>query len=538
MSRTRRYSFVLDDKGASVELGSGRFAKAYLGEESWLESKTAFRRPVAIKVLQSGVSAEDALRFQMEKELLERVQGHPNVIRLYASGEAEDPNFIPPSLRSKLQNDFLVLELCDISLEEHLKGTRNREKREDLLQYSLRERLFRVLEYMLPIASAIEYAHLVRNVTHRDIKPANVLLKKPDPRLKGAILEVRLADFNVGKGHEDGVDLSLTQVQGVPGTQFFQAPEQENNAFELLVNTQKGSREIEYFDEFFIQIAENDTFQLYNRNRRYLIVGCDRNRKKLTLSEPYAEHAELNVRAKITKSVDRPADVYSLGALFYYLISGAYGNPKTLHDAFHKFIEYDGDLTQNTIHAYLEHEYSVIQNLRAPKVEGDGPMVSPADRFFSYKHYLDGNGELIDREIIEVIARAMIRNKPDSYCQSWDVSTTGVSDFVEDLKSIYGSFGAHLPTRPGYVLTPPPLKGQGGFTGFLKKAKFWSRPPKAPASQSALPPPPEIPAAPEIPTAKSPSVAPPPSDKPDRDAQKKAPGSEASGTGKDEKKKA
>src|SRR5215467_214856 len=74
VNRGRAYSFVLDLNGNPIELGSGRFAKCYLGEERWLESKTAFRRNVAIKILQRGVSEEDALRFQMEKELLERVQ--------------------------------------------------------------------------------------------------------------------------------------------------------------------------------------------------------------------------------------------------------------------------------------------------------------------------------------------------------------------------------------------------------------------------------------------------------------------------------
>src|SRR3954453_3151907 len=72
VTRARTYAFVLQE-GAPVELGSGRFAKAYLGEERWVESKTAFARKVAIKLLQKGVSEEDALRFQMEKELLERV---------------------------------------------------------------------------------------------------------------------------------------------------------------------------------------------------------------------------------------------------------------------------------------------------------------------------------------------------------------------------------------------------------------------------------------------------------------------------------
>jgi hypothetical protein len=34
--RSRAYAFVLDANGQPQELGSGRFAKAYLGEERWL----------------------------------------------------------------------------------------------------------------------------------------------------------------------------------------------------------------------------------------------------------------------------------------------------------------------------------------------------------------------------------------------------------------------------------------------------------------------------------------------------------------------
>ena len=241
ITRSRAYTFVLDENGEPTELGSGRYAKAFLGEEQWLESKTAFRRKVAIKILQAGVTDEDALRFQMEKELLERVQGHPHIITLYASGESDNPEFVPPCLRQKVVNDFMILELCDLSLEERLKGARKRETREDLLACPAPERVFRVLDYMIPVASAIEYAHLDRNICHRDIKPANVLLRLPDQRLCGSTMDVRLADFNVGKLREEGMDLSLTQVQTVPGTIFFQSPEQETNAFELLVNVQQGS---------------------------------------------------------------------------------------------------------------------------------------------------------------------------------------------------------------------------------------------------------------------------------------------------------
>ncbi|HJZ87066.1 MAG TPA: protein kinase [Polyangia bacterium] len=447
--RTRAYAFVLDPMGMPIELGSGRFAKAYLGEERWLESKTAFRRNVAIKILQRGVSEEDALRFQMEKELLERVQGHPNIIILYASGESDNPDFLPPPIRDRVENDFLIMELCDLSLEERLKGSRNKGLRDDLLAYGMRERLFRVLEYMMPVSAGVEFSHLVRNIVHRDIKPANVLLRLPDPRLQGATLDVRLADYNVGKLREEAMDLSITRLQGVPGTLFFQSPEQETNVFELLVNVQQGSNEVDYFEDFYMYISQNDTFQIFNRPERYPIAGTDRAHKKVLLMTHFREPTETNVRAKIIKSVDRPADIYSLGAMFYYLVTGAYGNPKALYDAFHKFIEYEREDEQNTVDAYIEHEYRVINSLRAPKAEQ--PQVAPADRFFSYKHYLDGNGELIDKQIMKIIARAMIRNKPDSYCQAWDIATTGISDVISDLIRLYGDYGVDASARPAYL---------------------------------------------------------------------------------------
>jgi len=477
--RSRAYTFTRDDAGNPVELGSGRSGKAYLGEEQWIESKTAFRRNIAIKILQKGVTPEDGLRFQMEKEVLERVQGHPNIVTLFASGESDNPDFVPPPIRDKVENDYMILELCDMSLEERLKGSRGGE-REELLAYSPRDRLFRVLEYLMPIASAVEYAHLACNVCHRDIKPGNILLRLPNPKLQGATLDVRLADFNVGKIRDDAQDLSVTRLHGVPGTLFFQAPEQETNAFEVLVNVQAGSKEVTYFEDFYLSITQNDTFELFNRNRRYPVAGADLSKRRLYLARPFDEPTENNVRAKIIKSVDRPADIYSLGALFYYLITGTHGNPKTLYDAFYKFIEYDGPTdgdvaNQNTVEAYIEHEYSVIQSLRAPKVdEHNQPVLAPADRFFSYKHYLDGNGELIDKNIIKVIAKAMIRNKGDSYCQAWDVMTDGISAFVNDLKGLYGNFGTYMPTRPGILVHSSSAAVQAAkAAGAGRIARFW-----------------------------------------------------------------
>jgi serine/threonine protein kinase len=443
ISRSRSYAFVVDERGQPIELGSGRFAKAYLGEERWAQSKTTFRRNVAIKIMQRGVSPEDQLRFQLEKEILERVQGHPNIVELLASGEADNPNFIPPSLRDRVDNDFMILELMDLSLEERLKGSRHNRKREDLAAMPTRDRMFRVLDYLVPIATAVEYTHIVRDTSHRDIKPANILLKLPDMNLAGSQLQVKLADFNVGKARDADVDKSMTRHQPVPGTLYFQSPEQETNSFELLVNVMQGTPEVDFFEDFYIDIYENDTFSIFNRDEQYDIVAADRHRKKLILARPFAETSEINVRARVTKQVGRPADIYSLGALLYYLASGAYANPKSLYDTFRKFVEYERNDEANTVAAYINHEYSRIQSLRAPKPEeGAGVAdLAPSDRFFTYKHFLDGNGELIDPMIMMIIARAMIRNKPDSYCQSWDVRTQGITAMVRDLIGLYRHYG-------------------------------------------------------------------------------------------------
>ncbi len=475
VSRSRIYAFVVDENGNPIELGSGRFAKAYLGEERWVESKTTLRRPVALKCLQKGVSSEDQMRFQMEKEILERVQGHPNIVELLGSGEGDSNGFIPPSIRERVENDFMILELLDMSLEERLKGARQKRRRDDLLAVPMRERIFRVLEYLVPVATAVEFAHLVRDTCHRDIKPANILVKLGDPNLRGSQMKVKLADFNVGKAADSEMDISMTRFQAVPGTLYFQSPEQETNTFELLVNCTQGSPEVEFFEDFYIDIYENDTFSLFNRNEIYSIAAADRTRKKLLLNRPFAEQSEINVRGRVLKSVGRPADIYSLGAVFYYLISGAYANPKNLYDAFRKFVEYEKRDENNSIAAYIDHEYRTIQNLRAPKQDSQGaPELAPEDRFFTYKHYLDGNGELIDPSIIMIVAKAMIRNKPDSYCLSYDLRTTGISAMVHDLLSLYIQYGIDPSARGAYGNDAYVQPKKGGamrraFDKFFKK---------------------------------------------------------------------
>ena len=441
ITHSRTWSFVLDEAGRAIELGSGRFAKAYLGEERWLESMIGFTRPVAIKCLQRGVVGADLERFQIEKTILERVQGHPNIIELMGSPERGSPgwseSFIPPILRDKIDNDFMILELPDASLEELLRGTRNKRRRDDLLALPNPERLFRVLDYVLPVATAVEFAHLVRDVCHRDIKPANILIKLPDPTLRGSQMKVKLADFNVGTvaAHDE-------RRHAAPGTLHFQSPEQATNSFEVLCNCTHGSAEVQLFEDFFIDIARNDSFSLFNRGERYEVIASDRAKKRILLERAFAERDETQVRARIVKAVGRPADVYSLGALLYYLISGGTNNPKALFDTFKRFAEYERADESNTVTAYIEHEYGQIHSLRVPKPELAGtPELAYEDRFFSYKQYLDGNSELIAQDVMLIVAKAMIRNKPDSYCLAHDLHSTGITALVHDLLALYITHG-------------------------------------------------------------------------------------------------
>jgi hypothetical protein len=49
---------------------------------------------------------------------------------------------------------------------------------------------------------------------------------------------------------------------------------------------------------------------------------------------------------------------------------------------------------------------------------------------------------------MKIIAKCMIRNKPDSYCQAHDLETRGISDLVQDLIDLYAVYGVHPAARP------------------------------------------------------------------------------------------
>ena len=49
-----------------------------------------------------------------------------------------------------------------------------------------------------------------------------------------------------------------------------------------------------------------------------------------------------------------------------------------------------------------------------------------------------------------IVGKAMIRNKPDSYCKSWDLGTHGISTLVDDLLGLYLHYGVNPEARLAY----------------------------------------------------------------------------------------
>ena len=255
------------------------------------------RRPtsaatIVIKILQKGVSDEDAHALPDGEGAPRARPGSPeHHPRSSRSGEGDDTEFIPADIRDKVETEFMILEKLDMSPRGAPQGlARSRRRKKTSSRCRLHERIFRVLDYMIPIASrgrvrAPRSQHLPPR--HQARERARRPARSEPPRLDARGAPRRLQRR---EAPDDEVSFGMTQMKAaVPGTLFFQSPEQETNIIELLVNVQQGSPEVEFFEDFYIQIAKNDTFSLFNRDEQYPVLYADRARKRLMLGTPYRE---------------------------------------------------------------------------------------------------------------------------------------------------------------------------------------------------------------------------------------------------------
>ncbi|WP_439628041.1 serine/threonine protein kinase [Gemmata sp.] len=148
------------------------------------------KRAVALKTLHLGASARtDSLaRFRVEAAAIARLD-HPNVVRVYDSGEAAGQQY--------LAMELIEGESLDARLGRGPLGCADAAK------------LVRTL------ARAVGYAH-GKGIIHRDLKPSNVLIARDGTP--------KVADFGLARIVGDAGQLTVTDA--VMGTPAYMAPEQ------------------------------------------------------------------------------------------------------------------------------------------------------------------------------------------------------------------------------------------------------------------------------------------------------------------------
>ncbi len=162
-------------------------------------------RPVALKVLAAGLTADHAfrMRFIRESRAAAAVE-HPHIIPVYEAGEAAGMLFI--AMRYVRGGD-----------------ARSALRRDGPLPAA------RAWGIVSQVADALDAAH-ERGLVHRDVKPANMLLDSSSGRAlagpgPGVADHVYLTDFGISK-QAQASGLGLTVAGQIVGTLQYAAPEQ------------------------------------------------------------------------------------------------------------------------------------------------------------------------------------------------------------------------------------------------------------------------------------------------------------------------
>ena len=165
-------------------LGHGSMATVYLARD-------ATGHDVALKIFQEGpgVSVTMLERFRREAEASKKLRRHPNIMKVYATGQ-EGPYH------------FIVME-----------PVRNSRTFDDCIE-SNPMTTNQIVDIIIKIAGALEYAHS-RNIVHRDVKPTNIMVDE--------FGEPLLTDFGVAAL----IDWPSCTVSGaLTGTPLYMSPEQ------------------------------------------------------------------------------------------------------------------------------------------------------------------------------------------------------------------------------------------------------------------------------------------------------------------------
>jgi eukaryotic-like serine/threonine-protein kinase len=171
-------------------LDEGGMGKLYRAEHQRL------RRPVAVKVLTRGLSAnEEALkRFRREAEIVSQL-AHPHIVHIldFDTTEVGEPYIVMELLSGKPLSRYL----------------------DEVRILPLRE----TVEIVTQIAAALTVAHRA-GVVHRDLKPDNVFMLA----MRDGSIFIKLLDFGISRGNEGST--RFTGKYDILGTPEYMSPEQ------------------------------------------------------------------------------------------------------------------------------------------------------------------------------------------------------------------------------------------------------------------------------------------------------------------------
>ncbi|MBW7907642.1 MAG: serine/threonine protein kinase [Kiritimatiellae bacterium] len=176
--------FKIGDYVIIDTLGHGSMATVYLARD-------VTGHEVALKVFQEGPGVSPTMleRFKREAEASKKLRRHPNIMKVYATGQDGAYHYIvmEPIRNSRTLED--LMESQPLSMNE-------------------------LLEIGIKIARALHYAHS-RNIFHRDVKPSNIMVDE--------FGEPLLTDFGVA----ELVDWPSMTISGaLTGTPLYMSPEQ------------------------------------------------------------------------------------------------------------------------------------------------------------------------------------------------------------------------------------------------------------------------------------------------------------------------
>jgi predicted ATPase/DNA-binding CsgD family transcriptional regulator len=163
-------------------LGQGSYAEVYLGQHVRLTLQ------VAIKVLHTHLTGQEAEHFQQEAETIARLM-HPSIVRIL---DYDVQAGVP----------FLVMDYAPNG------SLRRRYPKGTVVP------LPHIVSWVKQIAAALQFAHEQKFI-HRDVKPENMLL--------GRQQEVLLSDFGLAALAHSSASLSIQEAMG---TLPYMAPEQ------------------------------------------------------------------------------------------------------------------------------------------------------------------------------------------------------------------------------------------------------------------------------------------------------------------------